>query len=337
MTRRIIQAPGVAVAASLMLAAVALAAVTPTVSTGSVTNRTETSATLNATVNPQGAATTWYFQYGLTNNPYSSNTVPKTTGSGTKPVSVSATISGLTPGTVYHYRIVGASRAGSAIGADRTFKTAGHPLAQPVTGGATNLGRNSATVTGAVNTEGQTTTWEFQYGLSTAYGATSSGGTVPASAAPVPVSDNLAGLAPGTTFHYRLIAFHGTFVSYGADQTFFTFPFPRLHGSLHARTLPLIAASKPYVFVTTGSLTTPAGLPAGVACNGVVRVRFFVGHKTVATRTTSVLPNCTFSTQVTFHRLIRGKPRRVGVTVRFHGNNYLVPALASSQRVRLGI
>ena len=336
MTRRMIQALGLAVLAAAVLAAVAVAAATPIVATGTATNRTDTGAKLNGTLNPEGAATKWYFQYGLT-TAYPSGTSVKISDSGTRNESVSATISGLTPGTTYHYRLVATSAAGSAIGVDKTFTTTGHPPAQPVTGGVINLSRNGATLTGTINPEGQATTWEFQYGLTANYTATSVNGTVGAFLTPVTVLAPVSGLAAGTVFHYRLVAFHGSTVSYGADQTFLTFPYPRLHGRLRVSTLPTIAASKPYLFTTSGTLLPSSALPAGVACNGVVAVHYVVNHKLVAVRMATVAPNCTFSTQVLFHRLVRGKAARVRVDARFHGNNYLVPVSARSQRVRLGL
>jgi hypothetical protein len=145
-------------------------------------------------------------------------------------------------------------------------------------------------------------------------------------------------LSAGTTFHYRLVAFHGTVAAtYGADQTFTTFPFPRLRTSVHARTLPTIAASRPYLFTTTGSISQPARLPTGVACSGLVVVRFMTGHKTAAVRFAAVQPNCTFFSQVLFHRLIGRHARRLRVEIRFRGNSYLTPASARAQRVRLGL
>src|SRR3982074_2246722 len=44
---------------------------------------------------------------------------------GTTPVEVSAPISGLSPHTIYHYRIVASNAGGSSVGADQTFTTAG--------------------------------------------------------------------------------------------------------------------------------------------------------------------------------------------------------------------
>ena len=94
----------------------------PTVVTGAASNIGPTSATVAGTVNPQGLATTYLFEYGKTTK-YGSKTASKSAGSGTSAVAVTTTISSLSPATTYHYRIVATSSAGTSKGADRSFKT----------------------------------------------------------------------------------------------------------------------------------------------------------------------------------------------------------------------
>ena len=80
-----------------------------------------TFATLNGSVNPDGTTANVWFEYGLT-NAYGASiaAVPAAaTGSGT--TAVSAGLTGLTPGTLYHYRIRGTTPAGAFVGADMTF------------------------------------------------------------------------------------------------------------------------------------------------------------------------------------------------------------------------
>ena len=62
-----------------------------------------TTATLIGNVNPQGLASTAYFEYGTDTN-YGSTTPAQTVGSGGDAVALSAAIAGLTPGTTYHYK-----------------------------------------------------------------------------------------------------------------------------------------------------------------------------------------------------------------------------------------
>src|SRR5215207_5010972 len=89
----------------------------PTVVTGAAQPGT-TTATLNGTVDPNLTATSYHFEYGTT-AAYGLVTPTQSAGSGDAPVPVQATVSGLTPSTTYHYRLV----ADGVAGADATFQT----------------------------------------------------------------------------------------------------------------------------------------------------------------------------------------------------------------------
>jgi WD40 repeat protein len=103
-------------------------AVLPTALTGAATGATGNTATLRGSVNPNGSVTTFYFEYGET-TAYGSR-VPLTSapvGAGHTTAQLSRTISGLTPGTTYHFRIVAENEVGTAEGDDRTFAAGGLP------------------------------------------------------------------------------------------------------------------------------------------------------------------------------------------------------------------
>jgi hypothetical protein len=100
----------------------------PTVTTSSATSVTDSSATLNGTVNPNGSATTYQFQYGTTSS-YGS-VMPATAasaGSGTTAVAEKANLSGLKPSTTYDYRIVTTANGVTTDGSNKTFTTAAAP------------------------------------------------------------------------------------------------------------------------------------------------------------------------------------------------------------------
>ena len=92
----------------------------PSVTTLAATSVTGISATLNGTVNPNGLATTYYFQWGTTTS-YGNTTTSSSAGSGTSNVNVSANITGLTANTPYHFRVVGVNSDGTTNGNDLTF------------------------------------------------------------------------------------------------------------------------------------------------------------------------------------------------------------------------
>lgn len=81
-------------------------------------------ATLNGTVNPEGLPTSYRFEYGTTTSYGSSAPAsPAPAGSGTSDVAVAEGLTGLEPGTTYHYRLVATNAEGTGYGEDRTFTT----------------------------------------------------------------------------------------------------------------------------------------------------------------------------------------------------------------------
>ncbi len=202
----------------------------PVVSVGDASAVTALQATLNGKVNPTGFATSYRFEYvsdadhkasGYT-KAISVPASPKAVGSGIADVAVSETIAPLTPSTTYHYRLVATSEEGTTTGPDNTLTTDPSPLA--VTQGATNVELTKATLTGIVNPESLSTTYQFEYGPTASYGT-----KVPAppqsagsGIADVPVSQPIEGLTPHSTYHFRLVATNSNGTTYGADREFFT-------------------------------------------------------------------------------------------------------------------
>lgn len=84
---------------------------------------TTSSATLNGLVFPQGTPTTADFEYGSTFALGSSLPVTLSPSNGTEPQDVSASLSGLSPGTRYFYRLVSTNAVGNYIGETRSFRT----------------------------------------------------------------------------------------------------------------------------------------------------------------------------------------------------------------------
>jgi parallel beta-helix repeat protein len=97
-------------------------ALAPTAITDPATNINGNSASLNARVNPNGAATTVYFEYG-TSTSYGDTTDIQSIGSGTDNITVSANITGLSVNTTYHYRVVAENGIDTTNGDDMTFTT----------------------------------------------------------------------------------------------------------------------------------------------------------------------------------------------------------------------
>jgi hypothetical protein len=76
----------------------------------------------NGSVNPNGTATTYHFDYGTTTG-YGQSTAIQNAGSGGSAVAVKAVVGGLTPGTLYHYHLVAQNIGGTRNGTDTMFAT----------------------------------------------------------------------------------------------------------------------------------------------------------------------------------------------------------------------
>lgn len=107
----------------------------PDVETLGSSRRTDTSARLRALVDPNGAETTYRFEYGPVGGPFDSAVpVPDgSAGSGNSPRLLVADVGGLQPGTAYRYRIVATNLAGTSAGEVVTFTTESpRPPAAPI-------------------------------------------------------------------------------------------------------------------------------------------------------------------------------------------------------------
>ena len=199
---------------------------TPSVTTNAATNVATTSATLNGTVNANGSSTTVRFEYGTTTSYGSMVTATQSPVTGMNSTSVSATITSLSPNTLYHYRVVATNSVGTTNGADQTFTTLPSGSAPTTTTNSpTGLSSSSATLNGTVNPNGLSTTVTFQYGTTTSYGNQVTATQSPVTGTnPVSISASITSLSPGTTYHYRVVATNSAGTTNGNDQMFTTYP-----------------------------------------------------------------------------------------------------------------
>jgi plastocyanin len=196
----------------------------PAAATEAATSVTETGATLKGAVNPNGQATEYFFKYGTTTG-YGTDTSAQSAGTGTISVSASVPVTGLAPGTTYHFELVATYASGSStvLGGDRTFTTASPPGAPAATTeAAASVTETGATLKGAVNPNGQATEYFFKYGTTTGYGTETSAQSAGAGMTSVSASAPVTGLAPGTTYHFQLVAHNASGAAPGADHTFTT-------------------------------------------------------------------------------------------------------------------
>src|SRR5205814_8890424 len=94
-------------------------------------------------------------------------------GSGNVAVPIGGgSVTGLSCGTLYHFRATAMNAGGTTNGMDATFTTLSCTPPSVTTGSATAIGRTSATLNGTANPNGSATTANFEYGLTTSYGNT---------------------------------------------------------------------------------------------------------------------------------------------------------------------
>jgi hypothetical protein len=322
-------------AALCLLAAPAASAATPSVSTSSATSIGQTSAKLRGSVNPHGLATTYQFQIGRT-IAYGSHTKSYSAGSGTTAKLVSVGVGHLTPGTTYHFRLLATNADGTAVGADRTFRTALPPAKPPLVVAEAPFAPTAGSVafTALLNPRGASTTYRFQYGTTAAYGSETFAKSVSAGVLARSVSFRVSGLAPHTTYHFRVVASNRAGTTIGRDATALTGPFPP--GALAVVTRPHHQRRSHPWYVTKGHLVLGSGVSVALGCgSGRITVSFTSGRHTVARASTDLRPgHCSFRL-----RMRVAAPRhahRLRVHVRFGGNAILTPFSAHSYLVRIG-
>jgi NHL repeat len=182
-----------------------------------------TSATISGTVNPLGRPTSYHVEYSREGGALQQTPVMPV-GEGEAAVDVSEALTGLVANSDYTVRLVASNDLASISTQPQRFRTAVAPPAVR-TGGAPNPTASTATVTGFVNPYGLQTSYFFELGPTTTYGS-----RVPLGREAVAgngredlrVAQEVSGLLPQTTYHFRLVAENAAGVSYGDDETFAT-------------------------------------------------------------------------------------------------------------------
>jgi len=190
----------------------------PTVATNSASGIGTDTATLNGTLISLGSAASVnvWFEWGLDTS--YGNTTPVESKSSTG--AFSAPLSGLIPGTIYHFRAVAHGDRDPVYGADLTFVTVTPGAPQVTTNPADNITTNSAVLNGTLGdlgTAAQVTVF-FEWGMDVSYGNQTPPEMM---TSPGIFSSSLSGLVPDTEYHFRAVAI-GDGTAYGDDVTFRT-------------------------------------------------------------------------------------------------------------------
>jgi hypothetical protein len=216
--------------------------------TGGVTNVTSTSAVLHGVATDGGAGSTWSFEYGTTST-YGKSTSPTLVTS--SPEDVSASVTGLLPGTTYHYKLVVVGSYGQqATGDDETFTTPATPGTIATTGQATGVTTTSAELNGVVNTTDPAPRWFFQYGQTRTYGHTTPVHSIGQGLTLVSVK--VTGLKPRTAYHFRLVVQQSMAPTADGRDAFFKTATSYGHATVHSHRVKVRHGTAAIPFMCTG-------------------------------------------------------------------------------------
>ncbi|MGA8744900.1 MAG: hypothetical protein WB507_03440, partial [Solirubrobacterales bacterium] len=246
------------------------------VTTKPATDIERTSATLTGSLDPDGIATTYHFEYvdqadfeaheaefeahdypGVLSAPAS----PAGPISGTTEENVSAPLSGLDPQSAYHYRLVAENADGTTYGHALTLETDTAVLSLK-TESATDVFPESATLHGSYtgDPEGGDTQCYFRYGTDTTYGHNTSsppGIDQGATSEVHEVEVEVTGLSPRHTYHFSFVCHNELSTTAGLDQHFETPEPPTIDGlssaDLTKTTATLKGVVNPQEYETTCS------------------------------------------------------------------------------------
>lgn len=193
----------------------------PTVSTGSVTNITNASATGNGNVTDDGgdAVTERGICWSTSHNPTISG---NHNNSGTGAGEFSVSITGLSANTTYYIKAYAINSQGTAYGDEVNFKTDDIGKPTVTTNNVTNITQTTATCGGNVTADGGSTVTARGVCWSTSQNPTVNGNHTSNGTGTGSFTSSITGLSPNTTYYVRAYATNSAGTAYGTQRTFTT-------------------------------------------------------------------------------------------------------------------
>ncbi|MDO8572345.1 MAG: hypothetical protein Q7S11_01080 [bacterium] len=183
----------------------------PIVLTSAKAYPTDTTVVLSGSVTPNGAFTSYWYEFGATES-LGNKTSNQTIGSGYTTIPAPAYITGFSKDTSYFFRLVALNQFGTVTGSKYSFQTT-HGVPSPVgsipnvkTLTADGISRNTANLNGEVTPNKVGTMHWFEYGQTANLGNTTALVSVGDGSTKVPASVSFSDLNPATTYYFRLNA-----------------------------------------------------------------------------------------------------------------------------------
>jgi hypothetical protein len=252
------------------------------VATEGVVSVGATTATVEGSLEPNGLDTEYLFESteylfgssGITVRPGPSTEL-QDAGSASEDVHVSAQLRGLRPNVLYSVRIVAENSLGRTDGGSQFFKTEALAPTIPGEPTATFIAAQSADLNAAVNPENTSTHYHFEYGpcptLTGCTGIQSTPDETSAAYGTIGTSAEMVGLAPSTTYAYRLVATNRLEeTTVGAEATFTTNP----------ASIPGVATGAYTVLGATSAIVSGTVEPHGVPTSYTIEAGIYKGAST---------------------------------------------------------
>lgn len=305
----------------------------PGATTGAAASVTASTATINATIDDGDQPAIYTVQYGPT-PAYTSQSAAIQLSPAPARQSVAVRLTGLEPGTTFHYRALASTDGGTWTGDDATFTTLGaaspppNATIQVRTGPPLTATPHAVTVAADLYAPSAPVTYYVQFGPSVIYSGQSDPQTLPPQAQPQTSRVRISGLRSNATYHYRVVADGPAGPIYGADQVFDTTP---THRDTPAGLGLTVTATTPnprsVKLRISGALQLPRGA-SPAACAGAVGIQVKLRSSTIATRQASLTAPCTYHTTLTVPARAMRRTRAIRIWARFEGNALLTPVTA---------
>jgi len=174
----------------------------PVIKAARAANRTPTGATIKARIKGGSGGATWHVEYGQS-PAYGDRTTAAALPA--KRSRVATRLTGLRPGTRYHFRVVVSAGGQTIASGDKTFTTRVLRPPKVTNKRLRNVGRSTATYVGTAWLRGQAGTWWVEYGTTFQLASRTKASELAASSSGRELRRTLTRLRPGTKYYVRAV------------------------------------------------------------------------------------------------------------------------------------